>query len=232
VPTALDNGQRSAAHAARGGRAAGHDRASRWLKRSSRPSATLISLSPLDEHFASILAAAKAGDERAITALYRALQPSLLRYLRAQAPVEAEDLASEVWADAASGLSRFDGNEQGFRRWLFTIARRRLIDLRRRASRRPVTWRPLADVLEACDAADPELQVLVATETEAAIARIGELPPDQAEVVLLRVLGGLDVESVAAILGKKPGAVRVLQHRALTRLAEQLTHERQRGVTQ
>jgi RNA polymerase sigma-70 factor (ECF subfamily) len=193
-------------------------------------SATLSSsLVPLED-FESVITAAKAGDEWAITALYRDLQPSLLRYLRRQAPAEAEDVASEVWADAASGLSRFEGNEQAFRRWLFTIARRRLIDLRRREGRRRAVLGPLAGE-QASDAADPELQLFAASETEAALARIGELPPEQAEVVLLRVLGGLDVESVAAILGKKPGAVRVLQHRALTRLADQLTHEGRRGVT-
>jgi len=60
-----------------------------------------------------------------------------------------------------------------------------------------------------------------------------DLAPDQAEVVFLRVLAGFDVEDVAAVLGKTPGAVRVLQHRALRRLREQLTTERTRGgVTQ
>ena len=48
------------------------------------------------------------------------------------------------------------------------------------------------------------------------------LPPDQAEIVLLRVVGGLPVEEVAAITGRRPGTVRVLQHRALRRLAERL----------
>jgi RNA polymerase sigma-70 factor (ECF subfamily) len=42
--------------------------------------------------------------------------------------------------------------------------------------------------------------------TEAVIARIATLPPDQAEVVLLRILGGLGVREVAAITGKRPGA--------------------------
>lgn len=44
-------------------------------------------------------------------------------------------------------------------------------------------------------------------------------PPDQAEVVLLRVVAGLSVEQVAKILGKSAGSVRVAQHRALRRLA-------------
>jgi RNA polymerase sigma-70 factor (ECF subfamily) len=55
--------------------------------------------------------------------------------------------------------------------------------------------------------------------TEAALQLIATLPPDQAEAVLLRVVGGLDVDRVAAIMGKRPGHVRVLSHRGLKRLA-------------
>jgi RNA polymerase sigma-70 factor, ECF subfamily len=199
-------------------------------QRSSRRAATLARLSPLEEQFKSVLAAAKTGAEWAITALYRDLQPSLLRYLRARTPADAEDLASEVWANVASGLSRFEGDEGAFRRWLFMIAQRRLIDLWRQDGRRAAVVRSLESAFDASDA-DPELHVLAASETEAALARIGALPPAQAEVVLLRVVGGLDVESVAAIVGKKPGAVRVLQYRALKSLADQLAHEDRRGVT-
>ncbi len=63
--------------------------------------------------------------------------------------------------------------------------------------------------------------------TRAALAVIGQLPHDQAEVVLLRVVAGLDVEQVARVVGKRPGAVRVLAHRGLRRLAERL--ERDQG---
>jgi RNA polymerase sigma-70 factor (ECF subfamily) len=79
--------------------------------------------------------------------------------------------------------------------------------------------------------ADPEVRLLAASEAEAALARIASLPPDQAEVVLLRVIGGFTVDDVAAIVGKKPGAIRVLQHRGLKRLAEELAGERERSVT-
>ena len=41
------------------------------------------------------------------------------------------------------------------------------------------------------------------------------LAPDQREVLLLRVLGDLTVEQIAAQLGKTPGAVKQLQRRGL-----------------
>jgi RNA polymerase sigma-70 factor (ECF subfamily) len=183
---------------------------------------------PLHAQFGSVLAAAKTGAEWAVAVLYREFQPSLLRYLRAQAPVDGEDLASQVWLDAAAGLRRFEGDESGFRRWLFTIAHRRLVDLRRRQAR----GRAILTSLDAtASAPDCEAEVLAASGTEAALALIAGLPRDQAEVVLLRVIGGLDADEVASIVGKKPGTVRVLQHRALKRLAAQLVEERRMSVT-
>lgn len=186
---------------------------------------------PFAERFEAVLAAAKTGAEWAIADLYRELQPGLLRYLRAQAPADGDDLASEVWLQAAAGLARFDGDEMALRRWFFTIARRRLVDLRRREGRRRRALDALESSLDAPGFAEPERHALDAGETEAALARIAALPPAQAEVVLLRVVGGLAVEDVAAIVGKSPGAVRVLQHRALTRLARELAHGRRTGVT-
>jgi RNA polymerase sigma-70 factor, ECF subfamily len=186
---------------------------------------------PYGERFEAVLAGSRAGAEWAITVLFREFHPALLRYLRAQEPAEGEDLAAEAWLDAARGLHRFRGDEQAFRRWIFTIARRRLIDFRRRRARSAralEAWRDFAEPRELDDAG---AVVLAASETDAALARIASLPSDQAEVVLLRVVAGLDVADVAGILGKKPGTVRVLQHRALHRLAEQLAREG-RPVTQ
>jgi RNA polymerase sigma-70 factor, ECF subfamily len=79
--------------------------------------------------------------------------------------------------------------------------------------------RPPGSLPDSLSIGDVESEAMENLSTQAALARIAGLPPDQAEVVLLRVLGGLSVKDVAAILGKRPGTVRVLQHRALHRLA-------------
>jgi RNA polymerase sigma-70 factor, ECF subfamily len=175
--------------------------------------------------FSSVLTAAKTGAEWALASLYGEFQPRLLRYFRAQAPSEAEDLAAETWIDAARALSRFEGDESAFGRWLFTIAHRRLVDLRRRAGRRreePVA----ADALSML-VARPE-SILEPGETEA-LACLADLPAAYAEIVLLRVVGGFDSNEVAQIVGRKPTTVRVMQKRALERLA-QLLAERSREV--
>jgi RNA polymerase sigma-70 factor (ECF subfamily) len=189
-------------------------------------SVPILSVTVPPEQFETVVAGAKAGAEWAIALLYREFQPGLLRYLRAQAPAHGEDLASEVWLDVAAGVGRFAGDEAAFRRWIFTIARRRLIDSRRREQRRKTVSTSL-EPIDPDPGANPETRAVAASETEAALGRIASLPSDQAEVVLLRVVGGLKVEEVAAIVGKKAGAVRVLQHRALKRLAAELVRERE-----
>lgn len=174
-----------------------------------------------------MLAAARAGADWALAALYRDLHPALLGYLTAQEPGEGEDLAAEVWLDVAQGLTRFEGDESGFRCWLFTIARRRLLDLRRQRARRRTDPVPAEHFAEQEDRSD----VFAAVESAGALGCLAALAPEQAEIVLLRVVGGLDSYEVAAITGRKPGTVRVLQKRALERLAELVPAETRKPVT-
>ena len=179
----------------------------------------------LGERFATTLAPAQTGAEWALAELYRDVHPRVLRYFRALEPSEAEDLASEVWLDVARGLVRFHGEEQAFLGWTFTIARRRLVDLRRQRARRPAVPTPIEDLVERGETGDVEEDAMAGLSTEVALARIAALPPDQAQVVLLRVLGGLGTQEVARVMGMRPGTVRVLQHRALRRLARQVRRE-------
>jgi RNA polymerase sigma-70 factor (ECF subfamily) len=134
--------------------------------------------------FDDVLRAAQQGDGRALTALWRELQPSLLRYLRAVEPGAAEDIASDTWLEVTRRLDRFSGSEREFRGWLFTIARHRLIDARRRAARHrtaPVAWLPDRPGVD-----DPEGDVLVDLSTEESLRLVSELPREQAEAVLDR----------------------------------------------
>lgn len=179
------------------------------------------------QDFASTLAAARDGDQQALADLYCAFQPRVLRYLLAQEPKDGEDLASEVWLDVGAGLDRFEGAESDLLAWIFTIARRRLIDHRRAHARRrtdPVSVETLA--LPSGDF-DPTR----ALEHGEALSSLSMLPRDWAEIVVLRVVAGLDSNEVAAVTGRKAGTVRVIQKRALERLAELLASDREGAVT-
>jgi RNA polymerase sigma-70 factor, ECF subfamily len=169
-----------------------------------------------------VRAAAGRGDETAFVALFRSVQPGLLRYLGAVGGPLADDVAADTWVSVVQSLHRFSGDEQGWQAWVFTIARARLRDEQRRMWRRPVPFdveTALAGREDDCDVAADVEQLAT---TEAALALIGRLPRDQAEIVMLRHVVGLDVAHTARIVGKRPGNVRVTAHRGLRRLAELL----------
>ena len=174
----------------------------------------------IGEGFAAVLAAAQDGSESAFSQLWRDTNPALLRYLRVIAPAAAEDIAADTWVKTLRNLSGFRGDEQAWRAWVFTISRRLVIDERRRKTRKPAI--PLSDVpLTALPfSADASDEALERISTKAAMAMLAELPPLQAEVILLRVVAGLETEAVAQLVGRSPGAVRVAAHRGLRRLAQ------------
>ena len=149
--------------------------------------------------------------ERDAGDVYRALAPAVLGYLRAQRAPDPEDLLGEIFLQVARDLDRFSGDDDGLRRWVFTVAHHRLVDERRRRARRPQPAdEPLPDnpAAPAADPADPEL-----------VAALGRLTADQREVVVLRFIADLPLEAVARITGRRVGAVNALQHRALDQLA-------------
>lgn len=172
-----------------------------------------------DADLGTALDDARRGDEAGVRVLFRAFQPLLLRYLRQRAPGAAEDLASETWLAAAKGMPSVVGGPDDFRAWLFTIARNKVADHYRTASRRPQVdpWDADTDVADPIDRAEALAADL---DAQAAVRElVSFLSPDQAEVVLLRVVGDLSVDEVAKIMDRSAASVRVLQHRALRRMA-------------
>jgi RNA polymerase sigma-70 factor (ECF subfamily) len=174
------------------------------------------------DDFARVLADAQGGSEDQFAVLWRDTNPALLRYLRVLAPDNAEDIAAETWVHVVRGLPRFIGDEAAWRAWLFTTARRRLIDQARTRKRHP------AEALEDVSAAEmprsPDAAQLALDNlaTKSAIALLAQLPPPQAEVIMLRVVAGLDTDAVAELLGKTPGNIRVMAHRGLKKLEDLL----------
>ncbi|GAA4542097.1 sigma-70 family RNA polymerase sigma factor [Pseudonocardia xishanensis] len=171
------------------------------------------------------LLAALAGDEAGFIALYRDLQPRLLRYATALVGSEAEDVTAETWLHVAKDLSRFSGDLDGFRGWVTRICRNRAMDSARDRARRPTQVLELSELLDSPALADvgrTDGTAFEQLDTRWALAQILALPRTEAEAVLLRAVVGLDAPAAGRVLGKRPGAVRVAAHRGLRRLAERL----------
>jgi RNA polymerase sigma factor (sigma-70 family) len=176
--------------------------------------------------FDGLLAAARAGADWAWVEIYDELSPRVLGYLRARGAREPEDLTAEVFLQIVRDLAGFQGGERAFRSWVFVIAHNRLLDERRKAARRPL--QPVPDrVLESHSLLDEDdgTDVLASQPIGRLLSR---LSPDQQAVLLLRILGDLTVDEVARVVGKRPGAVKALQRRALNAVRTLLAQE---GVT-
>ena len=161
-------------------------------------------------------------DPEEFRALYRDIQPRLLRYLRVLAGDDAEDVASETWLQVTRDIGTFTGGYDGFRGWVTTIARHRALDQARR--RRPfVVTVPAEDLADLPSGDDTAMDGIEAVSTGTALRLIATLPPDQAEAVLLRAVVGLDAKTAGKVIGKRAGAVRSAAHRGLRTLATRLS---------
>lgn len=174
-----------------------------------------------------VLGAARANAPWAFERIYAQLAGPVAGYLRLRGASDPDGLTNEVMLGVFRGLPTFEGDVAAFRSWVFTIAHRRLVDDRRRRAVRPTTSELDRGHGETAGG-DVEEEALAQLEDEDLRALLGELTTDQREVVLLRVVADLSVDEVAGVLGKKPGAVKMLQRRGLAALRGRLGVE---GVT-
>jgi RNA polymerase sigma-70 factor (ECF subfamily) len=154
------------------------------------------------------------GDTQRAAEAYRTLAPVVLGYLRTQRVRDAEDVLGEVFLHVARDIGRFSGDDAALRRWVFSIAHNRAMDDHRRAARDRST--PQDDLVEAAGAEEgPSSTVVLDAEL---LAALDQLSPDQRDVVVLRFVADLPLEAVAKLTGRRVGAVKALQHRALDNL--------------
>jgi RNA polymerase sigma-70 factor (ECF subfamily) len=172
---------------------------------------------------AADLAAARRREPAAVTRVYTAYAPALYRFFMGAVGDrhQAEDLTGTAFVSAIESLPRFRGPVEALGGWLFQIARHDLYDHRRRQARSRIE--PLEDNLNevavVAGAEDPEELAIARLEGGRVMEALRELSPDQREVLLLRMGGGLTAPEVAEILGKTTGAVKSLQFRGLASLA-------------
>jgi RNA polymerase sigma-70 factor (ECF subfamily) len=162
--------------------------------------------------------------------VYRAVHPRLLGYIRTLVgDPDAEDVASEAWLQIARDLDRFSGDADRFRGWTARIARNRALDHIRMRGRRPAIGGDETELTGRAADSDTAGEAMESLATDNTLALIAQLPQEQAEAVVLRVVMGLDAKTAAETLGKRPGAVRTAAHRGLKRLAELLRDDPERA---
>lgn len=173
-----------------------------------------------------VVAAAVAGDSRAIGVLFSVLNPRLTRYLGLVVGRDADDVASDTWVEVMRSLPRYVGGADTIGAWVIGVGRNRALTHFRRAKSRPqtaVSTEEFAEVL--AHEQDTYQTVEDSMATAAAMARIAALPKEQAEAVFLRTIVGLDAAGAGQVLGKSAGAVRTSAYRGLKRLEKELLAE-------
>ena len=141
---------------------------------------------------------------------------------RARVASPIQDVVGETFLRAVRGVESFEGDERGFRAWLFTLARNRIVDEHRKLVRRrtePLPFEVLADIGPHADA---ETEAMRALAEDRVRSVLDHLTPDQRDVLLLRILGGLTIEEVATVVRKKPGAVKALQARGIAAIRDRI----------
>ena len=179
---------------------------------------------PIGESFAAVLQAARLGAEWAWSAIYRDLAPAVHGYLTLHGAREPQDLTGEVFLQVVRGLHRFEGDEPQFRSWVFMIAHHRLVDERRSRNRKPYEPAPI-ETFSTHAGGNVEEEAFESLSGDGVRKVLQELSPDQRDVLLLRIVGGLTLEETANAVGKRPGAVKALQRRGLSAIKRKLSHQ-------
>jgi len=168
---------------------------------------------------AELIALAQRGESEAFGELYRRYLDPIFRYLRVRVSDSglAEDLSEMVFLRAFESVGSYKERGHPFSAYLYRVARNLLVDHYRRREEVPLDQEP-----ELAGADDVAGEVGRRDQLRSVLAALRLLPQDHQEVIRLRVVLGLTTAEVASWMGRSEGAVRVLLHRALKSLREQL----------
>jgi RNA polymerase sigma-70 factor (ECF subfamily) len=160
-----------------------------------------------------VVSRATSGDQNAFVKLWQFFYPRILKFLFTMSK-DAEDICSEAWIKIAAAIKTFRGDGKAFVTWIYTIARNLAIDHLRTLGRRGVNEEVLEHHVVASDIYPSDVHAMMKC-----------LKSEEAEIISLRVIAGLDVPSVAEITGKTEANIRVITHRSLNKLNEQLSKD-------
>lgn len=167
-----------------------------------------------------LLAHARQGNQDAIMQIYESYFSPIYNFIRLRVDdrTVAEDLASEVFIKLVSAFRSHTAPRHSLRGWLFRVARNVIHDHYGRD--RQLTTETLEEWIPASPDNDPEVQFMRALDVERTRHALRMLSAEQQEVLILRFGQMLSLEETADILGKKVGAVKSLQFRAINALRQ------------
>ena len=160
------------------------------------------------------------GESSAFGSLYDKYQPKIYRFIlfKVSHREEAEDLTHKVFLSALENIHKFKDQGFPFSSWLFRIARNKVIDYYR--TKKDIS--PLENAPDITSSEDNVELISKKLNLERIYISLQKLTDEQKEVVILRFVEGLSHKEVAQILDKKTGAIRVLQHRAISEIKKMI----------
>jgi RNA polymerase sigma-70 factor (ECF subfamily) len=172
-----------------------------------------------EEYVKQLITRAQSGDAEAVTELYQTHVDRIYRYVTYRVPDgESEDITADVFTTMVTDLRKFTYTGAPFEAWLYSIARARIADFHRKRRQNVEE----IDEQYADQTMQPEEHMVQSQEYESIKAELNQLSEAEQEILILRFVERLSHERVAEILGKSLAAVRTMQHRALTKLAQRL----------
>ena len=166
----------------------------------------------------ALLRRARALDPGALAEIYERYLDGIYRYVYARVghQADAEDLTEQVFLKMVDAIPGYHPRGIPFASWLYRIAHNLVVDRYRRAGRQALELREAVE--DRGPYADPHARVEFSEQRRRLIEAIQQLTPDQQQVIRLRFIDNLEVEQVAGLLRRRPGAIHALQHRALNGL--------------
>ncbi len=168
-----------------------------------------------------------AGDRGALQEVLATIRPIVVRYCRARigtaerSGLSADDVAQEVCLAAMTALPRYQDQGRPFLAFVYGIAAHKVADAHRASARNRAESTDEVPERYSLDSG-PEQRAIDADAATRMDALLKILPDKQREIVILRVVVGLSAEETADAVGSTAGAVRVAQHRALTKLRTEI----------
>jgi len=166
---------------------------------------------------------AAGGDIKAFGELYSIYLDRIYRYVFYQVKdkMTAEDITEDVFIKAWKVIDSCKGRGETFSPWLYRIAHNQVIDILRSRRKQLLTEMETVDKVSG-----PELEVEGKLERQELLGMIAYLPEAQRQVIILKFFEGLDNFEIGQVMGKKQGAIRILQMRALSTLRKDISKEK------